>query len=66
VAGDPKAAPWKVAIAAHLKAATTSSNPWIAEVLKMGAHAAISRYVTEFRFGKRPAALLFFSKVSKG
>lgn len=66
VAGDPKAAPWKVAIAAHLKAATTSSNPWIAEALKMGAHAAISRYVTEFRSGQRPAASPFFSKISKG
>jgi len=66
VAGDAKAAPWKVAIAAHLKTVTTSSNPWIAEALHMGAHAAISRYVTEFRSGQRPAATPYFNRISKG
>jgi putative transposase len=66
VTADAKAAPWKVAIAAHLKTTTTSSNPWIAEALQMGAHAAISRYVTEFRSGQRPAATAYFSKDSKG
>jgi REP element-mobilizing transposase RayT len=55
-AGDIKSAPWKVAIAAHLKAATTVSNPWLAAQLHMGAPEGVSRYVTELREGKRPDA----------
>jgi len=66
VSGDRKGAPWKVAIVAHLKALTTISNPWIAEELKMGAPAAVSRYVDEFRKGKRPAVSPYFSKISRG
>jgi hypothetical protein len=52
--------------AARLKTETTSSTPWIAEALQQGAHAAISRYMTEFRFGQRPAATAYFNTISKG
>jgi len=63
---DRKAAPWKVAIAAHLKTLTTTSNPWIAEALEMGASAAVSRYVTEFQLGMRPSVSPYFEQISKG
>ena len=66
VAGDAKAALWKVAIAAHLKTMTTSSNPWIAEALHLGAHAAISRCMTEFRSRKGPSASPYFRRLSNG
>jgi hypothetical protein len=52
--------------AARLKTETTRSNPWIAEALQMGAHASISRYMTEFRFGQRTAATACFNKISNG
>jgi putative transposase len=55
-ANDIKSAPWKVAIAAHLKATTTVTNPWLATQLHMGAPEGVSRYVTELREGKRPEA----------
>jgi REP element-mobilizing transposase RayT len=53
---DIKAAPWKVAIAAHLRAASTVSNVWLADHLRMGAPDGVSRYVGEMRKGKRKAA----------
>lgn len=56
VAGDRKAAPWKVALAAHLKSVSTVSNVWLAEQLRMGAPDGVSRYVSELRIGKRPDA----------
>jgi hypothetical protein len=55
-ADDIKSAPWKVAIAAHLKAATTVTNPWLAAQLHMGAPEGVSRYVSELREGKRAKA----------
>lgn len=62
---EPKGAPWKVALAAHLKGATTASNPWLAEALHMGAPAALSRYVTEYRKGERQEAKRWHAKISK-
>jgi putative transposase len=56
VADDIKSAPWKVAIAAHLKATTTVTNPWLAAQLHMGAPEGVSRYVSELREGKRQDA----------
>jgi putative transposase len=56
VADDIKSAPWKVAIAAHLKATTTVTNPWLAAQLHMGAPEGVSRYVSELREGKRATA----------
>lgn len=35
-AKEPKAAPWKVAAAAHLRRTTTATNTWIAQRLAMG------------------------------
>lgn len=60
-ANDIKSAPWKIAIAAHLKSTTTATNPWLAENLRMGAPEGVSRYVGEFRKGQRPEA----AKLSK-
>lgn len=54
--GEIKSSPWKVAIAAHLKATTTATNPWLAAELHMGAPEGVSRYVSELREGKRPEA----------
>jgi hypothetical protein len=52
----PKAAPWKIALAAWLKAHTSVLNRWLTEQLHMGPPDAVSRYVGELRTGKRPAA----------
>ncbi len=51
-----KSAPWKVAIAAHMKSATTVTNLWLAENLHMGAPEGVSRYVAELRKGQRGEA----------
>ena len=61
---DPKGAPWKVALATHLKTTTTASNPWLAETLHMGAPAALSRYVTECKTGRRRDARRWQAKIS--
>ena len=59
IASDRKAAPWKVAVAAHLKQHSTVTNPWLAQALQMGAPEGVSRYVDELRLGSRaPAATL--------
>lgn len=64
-AAEPKSAPWKVALATHLKACTTASNPWLAATLHMGAPAALSRYVAECRRGDRPETRDWLAKISK-
>ena len=53
---QPKAAAWKVAIAAHLRAIATVKNPWLAGKLHMGDPDGVSRYVSELRKGQRPEA----------
>ena len=59
IASDRKAAAWKVAVAAHLKQHSSAKNPWLAEALRMGAPAGVSRYVAELKHGRRePAAAL--------
>jgi hypothetical protein len=50
---DRKAAPWKVAVAAHLRLTSTVSNVWLAEQLRMGDPDGVSRYVGEVKRGKR-------------
>ena len=40
-----KSAPWKVAIARHLKETTDVSNTWLAEQLDMGNHFYVSKHV---------------------
>jgi putative transposase len=61
---DIKAAPWKVAIAAQLKSASTVSNVWLAEQLRMGDPDGVSRYVGEVRRGMRKDAEKLRQKIS--
>ena len=63
---DRKSAPWKVALATHLRSSTTATNPWLAEALRMGAPGALSRYVTECKTGRRRDAKRWHDKISKG
>ena len=49
IRGDVKAAPWKVAVAAAMKATTTASNPWLARQLNMGSPFRLSRLATRCR-----------------
>ncbi len=46
---DRKSAPWKIAIAAHLKQSTHANNRWLNEQLQMGTPVAVSQYVSAFR-----------------
>ena len=62
---EPKGAPWKIALAAHLRSTTTATNPWLAQTLHMGAPAALSRYVMECRTGRRSEAQRWHAKISK-
>jgi len=64
VTRDAKSADWKVAIAAHLRAISTVKNPWLAEQLNMGDPDGVSRYVSELRRGKRPAASELMLKIA--
>jgi putative transposase len=47
IAGDPKGADWKVAIAKRLRKETTAKNPWIAERLQMGHPNYVSNLVNK-------------------
>ena len=47
--GERKSAPWKAALAAHLKQTTQASNRWLSEQLHMGSHVAVSQYVGALR-----------------
>jgi hypothetical protein len=49
VSSGKKSAPWKLAIAAWLKANSDARTGWIAEALSLGAPAALSRNLTHFR-----------------
>jgi len=51
-AQDAKSADWKVAIATGLRLSTTASNPWLAEVLNMGAPGALSRLRRRMQIGQ--------------
>jgi hypothetical protein len=46
---DRKSAPWKVALAAHLKATTDVPNGWLAEHLDMGSPFYVSKHVGHLR-----------------
>ena len=43
IAKDPKSAPWKAAIASHLKTRQLCRNGWIAEALQMGSESGVSK-----------------------
>jgi hypothetical protein len=51
-----KSAPWKVALATHLKATTTVTNPWLSRRLLMGDPDGVSRYCSQCRSGERSDA----------
>lgn len=53
---DPKAADWKVALAADLKKRLMCTNRWLGERLNMGPPPAVCRYVAEAIRGGRPKA----------
>jgi hypothetical protein len=54
-----------VVIAACLKAKTTVTNPRLAENLRMGVAAGVSRYVGELQRGERPAAGKLLRRLQK-
>ena len=61
---EAKGAPWKVAVAAAMKATTTASNPWLAQQLRMGSPFRLSRLAGACR--RDPAAFQpFASKIAK-
>lgn len=55
-AAAAKSAPWKIAIAAHMKERLLCSNAWLAEQLNMGVLYAVSRYTGDMHAGRRPEA----------
>jgi len=61
---DKKAAPWKVAVAAHLRLTSTVSNVWLAAQLRMGDPDGVSRYVGELRRGQRKEAKGLIQKIT--
>ena len=61
---DAKGAPWKVAVAAAMKAKTTASNPWLAQRLNMGSPFRLSRLACACL--RNPAACQpFVNKIAK-
>lgn len=60
----PKAAPWKIALAAWLKGQCSVSNRWIAEQLTMGPPDAVSRYVGELARGERGEAAALVERLT--
>lgn len=46
---QPKSAPWKVALAAEMKARTTATNSWLARALHMGSPFRVSRLTSAAR-----------------
>ena len=62
---EAKGADWKVAIVTQMRRTTTASNPWLAQVLAMGAPNALSRYVAECTGGLRPGAASLLLKLEK-
>ena len=53
---DRKSAPWKVAIACHMKQRTQASNRWLCEMLHMGTPVGVSQLVGRLRRDGGPAA----------
>ena len=46
---EPKSAPWKVAVAAEMKATTTATNSWLGQALDMGSPYTVSRLASAGR-----------------
>jgi putative transposase len=49
LAHEPKSAPWKVAVAAEMKASTTATNHWLGQALGMGSPYTVSRLASACR-----------------
>ncbi len=64
VAAEPKAADWKVAVAALLKQRLACANAWLGVHLHMGVEYGVSRYVSEMQAGERPNALAIFTRLT--
>jgi len=60
-----KSAPWKIAVAVHLKHSTQASNRWLAEQLHMGSAVAVRQYVSAFRHLRSPDQLLIQALTEK-
>ncbi len=63
LAREPKSAPWKVALAAEMKASTTATNRWLAEALAMGSPFQVSRLASACR--AEPGAAAAFLRVMR-
>jgi hypothetical protein len=62
---DRNSAPWKVAVAGHLKQSSQADNGWLAGRLHMGKPGALSQYVGAMRRGFNPEAALLLAKLSQ-
>jgi len=60
-----KSAPWKIAVAVHLKHSTQASNRWLADQLQMGSAVAVSQYVSAFRHQRSPDQLQIHALTEK-
>ena len=60
---DRNSAPWKVAVAGHLKQSSQADNGWLAARLHMGKPGALSQYVGQMRRGFRPEAALLLAEL---
>lgn len=60
-----KSAPWRVALAAHLKDTTDVTNDWLASKLKMGSGSYVSKHVGIARSKKTPASALLVKLAHK-
>ncbi len=64
IAGDSKAAPWKVATAVVLKGELACGNAWLGQRLRMVTEFGVSHYVSALNGGKRPAAIKIFTSLT--
>ena len=55
IARDRKGAPWKIAVAAHLKRTTQADDRWLNQRLVMGSPAAVAQYVSRLRRSGGPS-----------
>jgi hypothetical protein len=60
-----KSAPWKVAVAAHLKTTTQADNRWLAAKLHMGTPVAVSHHTGRLRQGHLPAAAQILAELQQ-
>ncbi len=59
-----KSAPWKVAVAIHLKQTTDGSNRWLAQQLAMGSAAYVSKLVGQSRRQPTPAVTQWLQRLA--